>query len=112
MMTAIQLVFSPYAQANDEYFGDTTSSVGSISLNIFSSPAEREIDRRLALTKIPLAVDSKSPSGEAAGTPSPSDFDKVLKLIPSWKYYKIIANEYSRRSTDYTGEENLLAPLL
>ena len=37
----------------------------------------------------------------------------VLKLIPSYKYFKIIAKEYSSRSTSYVeGKEDLLAPFL
>ena len=39
--------------------------------------------------------------------------EEVLKLIPSWKYFKIIAKEYSSRSTNYKeGEENLMAPFM
>ena len=36
----------------------------------------------------------------------------IVKLIPSLKYYNIIANEYSSRSTDFKGESNGFAPLL
>lgn len=40
-------------------------------------------------------------------------FEEVLKLIPSWKYFKIIAKEYSSRSTNYReGQENLMAPFM
>ena len=39
--------------------------------------------------------------------------EEVLKLIPSWKYFKIIAKEYSSRSTNYKeGEENLMSPFM
>lgn len=39
--------------------------------------------------------------------------DEVLKLIPSWKYFKIISKEYSSRSLNYKeGEENLLSPFM
>lgn len=40
-------------------------------------------------------------------------FDEVLKLIPSYKYFKIIAKEYSSRSSSYKeGDENLMAPFM
>ena len=39
--------------------------------------------------------------------------DQVLKLIPSWKYFKIIAKEYNSRSTTYKeGQENYGAPFM
>jgi len=38
-------------------------------------------------------------------------FSVTLKLIPSYKYFKIISKEYSSRSTRYSGEDNLFAPL-
>ena len=41
-----------------------------------------------------------------------NEVDEILDLIPSWKYFKIISQEYSRRSADYTGDDNMLAPLL
>lgn len=40
-------------------------------------------------------------------------FDEVLKLIPSYKYFKIIAKEYSSRSSSYKeGDENMMAPFM
>jgi len=39
--------------------------------------------------------------------------EEVLKLIPSWKYFKIIAKEYSSRSSTYKeGNENLMSPFM
>jgi hypothetical protein len=34
----------------------------------------------------------------------------ILKLVPSYKYFKIISKEYSSRSTSYSGDDNLFAP--
>lgn len=45
--------------------------------------------------------------------PSDNQIETVLNLIPSWKYFKIIAKEYSSRSTSYReGQENLMAPFM
>jgi hypothetical protein len=39
------------------------------------------------------------------------DPEGVLYLIPSYKYFKVIAKEYSSRSSKYVeGQENLLSP--
>mmetsp|Transcript_29244 Transcript_29244/g.64908 ORF Transcript_29244/g.64908 Transcript_29244/m.64908 type:complete len:166 (-) Transcript_29244:74-571(-) len=36
----------------------------------------------------------------------------VLKLIPSYKYFKIIAKEYSSRSSNYVeGQDSMLSPI-
>lgn len=97
---------SAYAGIDDENFGDTSSSVGSIDFNIFRSQRSVE-ESKLKVQEKLMTIQSQS-----GIQGSENDFDKVLSLIPSWKYYKIISNEYSKRSTGYTGEPNLLAPLL
>ena len=60
----------------------------------------------------------KIPDDDLQAKPDPTakqveSIDEVLKLIPSWKYFKIIAKEYSSRSSSYKeGEENLIAPFM
>ena len=47
----------------------------------------------------------------ADGTSSANEFEDILQLIPSYKYFKIIRKEYSSRSTNYEeGKENWFAP--
>lgn len=59
--------------------------------------------RRVKISETELNVDSKDLSDES--------FDSILKLIPSYKYFKVISKEYSSRSSNYIeGKENLLAP--
>ena len=41
------------------------------------------------------------------GLASMTEFEDMLQLIPSYKYFKIITKEYSSRSTKYEeGKEN------
>jgi hypothetical protein len=42
----------------------------------------------------------------------PVSFERVLKLIPSYKYFKVIMKEYSSRSASYNGQDNLMAPFM
>lgn len=90
-----------------EYFGDTSSSVGSIDFNIFRSQSSIDDSRPQIMKKLREAEKlSMKEDGEI------NEVEKILNFIPSWKYYKIISNEYSKRSAGYNGEANLLAPLL
>lgn len=50
-------------------------------------------------------------TASSTGAEDADSFDTVLKLIPSYKYFKIIGKEYSSRSTAYTGLDNPFAPL-
>lgn len=100
-------VLIPPSFAADEYFGDTSTSVGSINLNIFNSPEAQAKKRELAKQRAAMAQ-----SAEKSSEKDLTEFGQVLELIPSWKYYKIISQEYSKRSSGYSGEVNLLAPLL
>jgi len=90
-----------------EEFGDTSSSVGSVSLNPFASASDIEAAR--ARARLAAAVRATETT---EATSSTSEMDEVLKLIPSVKYFKIIADEYSRRSADYDGSANMLMPLM
>jgi len=80
---------------------------------------QREIDRPVEKedNAISLTVPSRPtiialPDEAAVSKEGDVDsFEEVLKLIPSWKYFKIIAKEYSSRSTNYQeGKENLFSP--
>jgi hypothetical protein len=48
--------------------------------------------------------------GLGLGTQSP--IEQVLNQIPSYKYYKIIGAEYSKRSAGFDGSVNPLMPLM
>ena len=87
-----------FSLGDDEYFGDTTTSVGSININIFSPPSS--IKKPSIEVNLDDLIEPKN------------ELDKLLNNIPSWKYYKIISKEYSRRSSDFNGDVNFLAPLL
>lgn len=88
---------------DDEYFGDTTTSVGSININIFAPGNAGSDASSTSRVERPSLEELLEPKNE---------IDKLLNNIPSWKYYKIISQEYSRRSSDFNGEVNFLAPLL
>lgn len=92
-------------EAFAEDFGNTQSSAGSISLNPFASAEDIEASR----AKVRKALQEKAmrPDGPK------SDMDLLLEQIPSWKYYKIISEEYAKRGAGYDGKkENLLMPLM
>ena len=92
--------------AFDEEFGDTRSSVGSISLNPFVSKEDlAEAQQKAQRAAAELQVDS------ASGT-APNPIERVLNQIPSYKYYKIIGAEYSKRSAGFDGSVNPLMPLM
>ena len=94
---------STLAIGDDEFFGDTSSSVGSINLNIFA-PADdasvKQVRTHAAEKTVEELIEPKN------------ELDRLLNNIPSWKYYKIISSEYSRRNSDFNGDVNFLAPLL
>ena len=94
------------AGSDDEYFGDTSTSVGSIDFNIFRSQSSIERQKQEVKEKLRQRNQQLNDKQEM------NEFDKLLDLVPSWKYYKLISDEYSKRSTQYSGEANLLAPLL
>lgn len=91
-------------EAFAEDFGNTQSSAGSINLNPFASAQDIEASR--AKVRQALVDQEKKAAGPK------SDLDLLLEQIPSWKYYKIIGQEYSKRSAGYDGKENLLMPLM
>lgn len=97
----------------DEYFGDTSTSVGTIDINIFSTPATREEKRLAMLEKLQKKTTTKEQEQESI-SPGSSEWDQFLNLVPSWKYYKIISEEYSKRGLgfDPDASPNVLAPLL
>lgn len=114
----------PSVLADDEYFGDRSVSYGSINVNIFSaSPSAKE--RAEVLKVVQTEQQSNDEKTGTTGTTAiqqlqmsntntndKNDIEKVLDLIPSWKYYKLIGKEYSRRNSGYQGGDDLLAPLL
>jgi len=106
---AVALVSIPLVScasgAFDEEFGDTRSSVGSISLNPFVSKEKLVEAQRKAQRAAELEVKS------ASGT-TQSPIEQVLNQIPSYKYYKIIGAEYSKRSAGFDGSVNPLMPLM
>lgn len=91
-------------EAFAEDFGNTQSSAGSVNLNPFASAQDIEASR----AKVRQALVDK----EKRAVGPKSDLDLLLEQIPSWKYYKIIGEEYSKRSAGYDGKENLLMPLM
>ena len=92
--------------AFDEEFGDTRSSVGSISLNPFVSK-ENFVEAQRKAQRAAAELEVKPASGT---TQSP--IEQVLNQIPSYKYYKIIGAEYSKRSAGFDGSVNPLMPLM
>lgn len=116
-MTSMQpLSVSAY---NDENFGDTTISAGSINLNPFASAADLDLSRRTVQQRLKATSQSLSDPIPTSSQPPPSPtspispIEETLRLIPSWKYYKLIATEYSKRSADFApGSENLFMPLM
>ena len=94
-------------EAFNEDFGDVSTSRGSVSMNPFAS--QKDLAEGRSRARIAAAAAEAKPATEAAST---SEIDEVLRLIPSVKYFKIIADQYSQRSADYDGSTNLLTPLL
>lgn len=114
LFNSFVLIPSP-SIANDEYFGETSSSIGSIDFNIFKSQKEILKDKeKLQSQLLQLKLSEKENSNiKSENENMQNDLDSFLNLIPSWKYYKIIGAEYSKRSNSYSpGNENILAPLL
>lgn len=94
--------------ADDEYFGDTSISVGSINTNIFASPLTVEQEKLRAQQRIIECEKLKNDQSDK----NLNEVEKLLNYIPSWKYYKIIGREYSKRSSGYSCEDNLMMPLM
>jgi len=94
------------AVSDDEYFGDTQSSVGSINFNPFASSTDIEESRSRVQLKL-TEMKTFPRAGEDV-----TDLDSLLNLIPSWKYYKVIANEYSKRSSAYKGPDDISTLLM
>lgn len=94
-------------EAFNEDFGDVSTSRGSVSLNPFASQKDLEEAR----ARVRTAATANPPAQESS-TSSTSEIDEVLRLIPSVKYFKIIADQYSQRSADYDGSTNLFMPLM
>jgi hypothetical protein len=71
-------------------------------------PNEYDINEAVPSRKVVISTKDL----ELITPPSDEDsLENVLRLIPSYKYFKLISKEYSSRSASYQeGQENLLAP--
>ena len=104
-LTVLSTTAGAYEAFNED-FGDVSTSRGSVSLNPFAS--QKDLAEARSRARIAAAAAAAKPAAKA----STSEIDEVLRLIPSVKYFKIIADQYSQRSADYDGSTNLLMPLM
>ena len=118
MITMLIIMLSEGLQINNIMKKSMMSSLLAMSIVINPTTSYAVEDSNDVSMTVPSRnVVIKIPDEDLLAKPDPSkqveSIDEVLKLIPSWKYFKIIAKEYSSRSTNYKeGEENLLSPFM
>ena len=84
-------------------------SYGDIDIDSNNNDVSLIVPSRKTIVKIP----DEDKNVQVNPNEQIESIDQVLNLIPSWKYFKIIAKEYSSRSTTYKeGQENYGAPFM
>ena len=100
----ISISCSPVLASIDSTFVDQATypeSVGKINKSNDYEESQTVPSRKIIISAKDL--ESTSSSDESLET--------ILQLIPSYKYFKIIAKEYSSRSSNYQeGKDNIFAP--